>query len=525
MGQKNQTNNETQNKQGTAAKATAVAPPATVSPLMGGLGIDSATENRLSDTRFAPVQRQALASQLGRTNGNAYLQRALQRASQPPTPTAPLVQREDEEETTSAEPAKLNPEELLVVEAADRARKTPDDANTLSSSSAEVVNRLVQLHLPEYVVVLSHVMYSPQTANLEVEVQPEDQTAVVLVGKAFLLNTTAVTLNQRFSELKSVLEAKAKPLLTPTADEAPKEAEAQASDKPKAEDSPAVTPEDKDVEGKRNFRKMILERLKYWAGAVEGGSDGRFAEFRSDAVLETARKKAARDHITYTTCIDFQGQVLEEVGKHHASFKPAKDKKQPGPIITGSLARHQARIFNAWHEGGTTLPVPKDERPQKGDMYLLYDKDSHDTFSHIGYLEDIIFVDGVEKWVTVDGGQGSATNYTNDPDPDKQVIKGEKGAEKISRNTRTYLPETNLLEGESIQGRKWGFVRGWVIVDQLPKNEAELKALEPEMNARRAAVAKLEEAEAKLAQAEMIRQIQERIARLNAEAAAKKKKK
>jgi uncharacterized protein DUF4157 len=182
-----------------------------------------------------------------------------------------------------------------------------------------------------------------------------------------------------------------------------------------------------------NFRQAILERMDYFKGAKEefgkdmpGTETGRrFDEFRSAATLKKARTdQAKKDTATFTTCIEFQGQVIiDAMTKLNLATKGKFDNYWFSPwtrptLIEGSAAENEearkehprpAKPPNdptaaldpqnvAWHYASPGMT----ERPIGGDIVLFsfaYDQPPSATssvhfmpgmFSHMGFLRKIV---------------------------------------------------------------------------------------------------------------------------------------
>ena len=263
-----------------------------------------------------------------------------------------------------------------------------------------------------------------------------------------------------------------------------------------------------------DLRQKVLGELNKWAGAAEeqgptvGKTDAgkKFDEFISPASIASARKEAAqtlddqgnqimvdngagkmvaKKAAVYTTCIDFEVRVLATAGNYPAV--PNKDPKKPPTTfhpVKGMLGMDQAEKVGAWHAGKEN----QTERPKKGDIYYLYDPVDHDTFSHMGYIQDVRDKEGGKQvWSTVDGGAGLGAHLDAHG---KQKAGEEAGHDKIAKRDREYDPVKNLLEGEHNQGRYYGWVKGWIDIDKLPHNPMERAQMEAEEKKRKAAAKK-----------------------------------
>ncbi|HEX4422264.1 MAG TPA: DUF4157 domain-containing protein [Kofleriaceae bacterium] len=238
----------------------------------------------------------------------------------------------------------------------------------------------------------------------------------------------------------------------------------------------------------QRYRSAIQKALDFWAGAVEGGADGKFAKFRSSDSLEKARKEAGRNHKVYTTCIDFVGQVQSDAERDaHVKQTIVIDNNVSVPEGRKKLPK------DAWHPGSRNMT----DRPKAGDIvFYTFAADVKDDdgnlkfgkgwFSHTGYFNGLEKVaaansnapaggdakagdaapaapaaDPVELWHTVDGGQGKATKYD-----DKGNVT-QTGAEELKQSDRYYHPAQNLISGEKTQGGDVRTVLGWVDVEKI----------------------------------------------------------
>lgn len=404
--------------------------------------------------------------------------------------TPGVMQRKTTTESPVDKPQR-DPEEEKVLRAADRARSNPKDGTVMFLSAAEIVYRLVHSHLASYEGLISGVGYSEAVKGVSVEAS--ENSVSITVGQDFVLGTTDTELNKQVTELQSAIQSKAQGLdrkQAPAAGQPAVKQEAAAQQPPPPDVVPAAQPAaTKSAAPNSAFRDAILKEVDKWEGAQEESGDydkksaagKKFDAFRSPKVIEQARIDSAqtidsagkpildasgkpKKSTKYTTCIDFQGTVLTNVGKYKRS-----------PVI-GTNAEQQAKDIGAWHDASPNMP----DRPKEGDIYVLADKDKHGVFSHIGYIRGIdVKADGTEIWKTVDGGQGIAAQY------DERGKQVKAGHEALKSNERTYQRDTNLLSGESNQGRKWGWLKGWVDIDKLPKDEKERQDMQIEAQRRK----------------------------------------
>ena len=235
--------------------------------------------------------------------------------------------------------------------------------------------------------------------------------------------------------------------------------------------APAAVPE----EPLTPVRQMIFAEINKWAGAVEGAAgDPRFSQIISAGALESARIEAASDvHLSgpkkgeaktpskHTTCIDFQTVIWSRVRDQMTKAGHGTMKR----IVT---AMNAPTLGDAWVKAEPGMPATR--RPKKGDFFVLWSTKptagggvQPKSFSHVAYFTGRSDNgDGTETWTSVDGGQGSAAEYT----PKGKLIS--KGAEAILACTRVYDPATNLVGGgvaNQAAGARWLY--GWVDVDKL----------------------------------------------------------
>ena len=165
-------------------------------------------------------------------------------------------------------------------------------------------------------------------------------------------------------------------------------------------------------------------------------------------------------------------------------------KKAGGPVKRiGSDAetylKDEPGAWNAGNELGTY-------NPEEGDIYVFYFPADHPTkpnrFSHTGFIRSVgPVVGGMQKWVTVDAGQGtggalqvtSATPRMKDGEPVldtkkhpvidytyKEIVKG---AESIRARVRTFDTNKKLMYGGENEDKDPRVLRGWVDIDQAVK--------------------------------------------------------
>lgn len=255
--------------------------------------------------------------------------------------------------------------------------------------------------------------------------------------------------------------------------------------------------DDGESEEGRRLRAAVLATLEEFAGAVEGGADGRFARFKDPATLDSIRKSYAHGGTTYTTCIDFmlyvKGQAEAQTGLTLKTVNANLADYKKGPAMKQALG-------DAWVQASPDM----ERRPKAGDIILLtfaknvphpdhpdpkdpkHIKFYKGSFSHMGYLvETPTRGDGEapEQWVTVDGGQGLAgkysVSYANEDDRKNNknpiyTLK-QKGQEAIKRVERWYHPKANLISGEANQDSEARTLLGWVDLGKIavPDNTQE----------------------------------------------------
>jgi proteasome lid subunit RPN8/RPN11 len=130
--------------------------------------------------------------------------------------------------TPAAEPAAVS-ERDLVLAAAERARKQPDDRTEMFFRAVSIGYRLISLAMPEYSDRLSGVGYDDRLAGVRADVK--GRSIDVRVGKGFVLTLDAKTFDQHVSELRAELAAKA-PFVRPAPAGAGKTAEAAPAPSP-----------------------------------------------------------------------------------------------------------------------------------------------------------------------------------------------------------------------------------------------------------------------------------------------------
>lgn len=242
------------------------------------------------------------------------------------------------------------------------------------------------------------------------------------------------------------------------------------------------------MSGGTTAREALVALLDKWAGTAEGVTQvapGKplFSDFRDEKYLEAQRKAAARNGVTFTTCVEFMGWALAQaVAEANATLKVSPT------LLNANLwykEKRESLPAGAWvdYTPGTT------ERPDPGDVFVLtfaehvYKdgvpktdaniKNWKGSFSHIGFFRSLTQNPAQpgervsETWETVDGGQGAAGRYKYDKATDTYTLV-QKGAERIDRISRVFYPEENSFPGgvqnQSASPRR---LLGWLKIDKV----------------------------------------------------------
>ncbi|HEX7314015.1 MAG TPA: lysozyme [Pyrinomonadaceae bacterium] len=242
------------------------------------------------------------------------------------------------------------------------------------------------------------------------------------------------------------------------------------------------------MSGGTTARAALVALLDKWAGTAEGvtqAAPGKplFSDFRDEKYLEAQRKNAARNGVTFTTCIEFMGWALAQaVAEANTTLKVSPT------LLNANLWYKEKRASlppGAWvdYTPGTT------ERPDPGDVFVLtfaehvYKdgmpktdaniKNWKGSFSHIGFFRSATSNQvqpgekASETWETIDGGQGAAGRYKYDKATDTYTLV-QKGAERIDRISRVFYPEENSFPG-GVQNQAASPRRllGWLKIDKV----------------------------------------------------------
>jgi hypothetical protein len=232
------------------------------------------------------------------------------------------------------------------------------------------------------------------------------------------------------------------------------------------------------------FRQTVMSVLKPFAetvlskgqkpgepdvyGAAEGSE--LFNSIVSASTVKSGRQQTALDVLEgrtgkdthWTSCIAFLTAVLA---------KGAAGSGGTIPKMGGTDAEAKAsKIPGAWHPGSEV----ESNSPLPGDMYVFHYPKDHKTrpgwFSHTGLVWAVEKQDdGTQIWWTIDGGQGTAGEYTATKNAAGVLSYTETkvGAESIKKRRRIYDPQTKTMKGGENDDKDDRTLRGWVDIDQL----------------------------------------------------------
>jgi GH24 family phage-related lysozyme (muramidase) len=242
------------------------------------------------------------------------------------------------------------------------------------------------------------------------------------------------------------------------------------------------------MSGGTTAREALVELLDKWAGTVEGVTQveaGKplFSDFRDDKYLEAQRKTAARNGVTYTTCVDFMGWALAQ------AVAAANTTLRVSPYLLNANLWYKEKRASLPEGAWVDYKPGMTERPDPGDVFVLtfaehvYKdgmphtdaniKNWKGSFSHIGFFRTLTQNQAQpgekasETWETVDGGQGVAGRYKYDKATDTYTLV-QQGAERIDRISRTFYPEENSFPG-GVQNQAATPRRllGWLKIDKV----------------------------------------------------------
>lgn len=242
------------------------------------------------------------------------------------------------------------------------------------------------------------------------------------------------------------------------------------------------------MSGATTAREALVALLDKWAGTVEGvtqAAPGKplFSDFRDDQFLEAQRKAAARNGLTFTTCVEFMGWALAQaVAEANATLKVS-------PTLLNTNLWHKEK--RASLPAGAWVDYTPDvtERPDPGDVFVLTfaahvykagmpKTDDNITnwkgsFSHICFFRSLTRNPAQpgerasETWDSVDGGQGAAGRYSFDKETNTYTLL-QKGAERIERVSRIFYPADGTFPG-GVQNQAATPRRllGWLKIDKV----------------------------------------------------------
>ena len=209
----------------------------------------------------------------------------------------------------------------------------------------------------------------------------------------------------------------------------------------------------------------------------------------ADKELKAAMKKNTPKEISVAQAALKEAlQAAEESSKKvkeaEAALEAETRSKTSAAVIkaTGALgaARIQVKIASKKAADAADSLAKKESAVPNAEKKLAEKRAAVDhskwfAFSHVGFVVSITPIPNPKKeketWETFDGGQTVRDRKPNEPkggepEDDKRIGNDPK-LQGTKKNTRTYDPETNEIQGEASQGGVPRWLQGWVDIDKL----------------------------------------------------------